>query len=268
MSLYNIVNPTSLVAGQPEDISQVLANFQAIQTILNGGIDDANIRPTAAINPSKLLGYPADPRKFLRGDSQWVDLLPFRKTTAKSVVNSVAETDLLNGEFTVAANAMGANGIVRLFANLDWANASGTTLATPPRFKVKLGAGPTVVIDTGAFAVGNLLNGNFGRTTIPIMVTIQNMGATNVQQITFATAYNLESGSVLAGYALAYVTGTGISGIMPVGTGLWFPFVSNGNGVGAIDTTAAMAVQLTVINPLASASLDVTLRSAFAEIEQ
>jgi hypothetical protein len=74
MGQYNIVNAPSMVAGQPEDISQVLANFQAIQTILNGGIDDINIRPTAAIQPAKLAGYPSDPTKFLRGDSTWSPL--------------------------------------------------------------------------------------------------------------------------------------------------------------------------------------------------
>jgi hypothetical protein len=72
MGLYNIVNQASLVAGQPEDIGQVLANFQAIQAVLNGGIDDVNIRSTAAINPSKFLGYPSDRTKWLRGDGLWL----------------------------------------------------------------------------------------------------------------------------------------------------------------------------------------------------
>lgn len=71
MGLYNIVGATSMVAGQPEDITQVVANFQAIQAILNGGIDDVNIRPTAAINPNKLAGYPTDSSKVLRGDGSW-----------------------------------------------------------------------------------------------------------------------------------------------------------------------------------------------------
>jgi hypothetical protein len=39
--------------------------------VLNGGIDDVNIRSTAAINPSKLLGYPSDPTKALFGDGLW-----------------------------------------------------------------------------------------------------------------------------------------------------------------------------------------------------
>jgi hypothetical protein len=71
MGFYNIVNAPSLVAGQPEDIAQVLANFQAIQAVLNGGIDDVNVRSTAAINPSKFLGYPSDPTQALFGDGLW-----------------------------------------------------------------------------------------------------------------------------------------------------------------------------------------------------
>src|SRR5438105_2307762 len=71
MGLYNIVNAASMVGGQPEDVSQVLANFQAIQNVLNGGIDNTNINAAAAIAPSKIAGYPADATKFLRGDATW-----------------------------------------------------------------------------------------------------------------------------------------------------------------------------------------------------
>jgi len=71
MTAYNLVNPGSMVAGQPEDISQVLANFTAIQNVLNGNVDDGNIKPGAGINPSKILGYPNDASKLLRGDGAW-----------------------------------------------------------------------------------------------------------------------------------------------------------------------------------------------------
>lgn len=71
MTAYNVVNPGSLVSGQLEDISQVLANFNAIATVLNGGIDNANINAAAAIAASKLAGYPADGAKVLKGDGTW-----------------------------------------------------------------------------------------------------------------------------------------------------------------------------------------------------
>jgi hypothetical protein len=54
MGAYNIVGASSLVAGQPEDVSQVLANFQAIQTVLNGGIDATNIAAGKVLDLSKL----------------------------------------------------------------------------------------------------------------------------------------------------------------------------------------------------------------------
>src|SRR5215471_1434909 len=71
MGAYNIVNQSNLIAGQPEDVSVVLANLQAIQAILNGGIDNSNVSAAAAIAASKLSGYPTDATKFLRGDGAW-----------------------------------------------------------------------------------------------------------------------------------------------------------------------------------------------------
>jgi|SRR5215471_13118596 len=50
MGAYNIVNATSMQAGQPEDVSQVLANFQAIAAVLNGGIDSSNITDGSIVN--------------------------------------------------------------------------------------------------------------------------------------------------------------------------------------------------------------------------
>ena len=54
MGFYNVVNASSLVSGMPEDISQVLANFNAIATVLNGGVDNTNINAAAAIDQTKL----------------------------------------------------------------------------------------------------------------------------------------------------------------------------------------------------------------------
>jgi len=71
VTAYNIVNAPSLVAGQPEDISVVLANLQAIAAVVNGNLDDTNLNAAAAIAASKLAGYPTDPLKVLRGDGSW-----------------------------------------------------------------------------------------------------------------------------------------------------------------------------------------------------
>lgn len=71
MTTYNVVSPGAMVAGQAEDISVILANLNAIATVLNGGIDNGNINAAAAIAISKLAGYPSDGTKALFGDGTW-----------------------------------------------------------------------------------------------------------------------------------------------------------------------------------------------------
>lgn len=93
MGAYNVINRASMAAGQPEDVSVILANLDAIAAVLNGGIDNSNINaaaailysklnlansiknadidPAAAIVASKLAGYPADITKSLLGDGSW-----------------------------------------------------------------------------------------------------------------------------------------------------------------------------------------------------
>jgi hypothetical protein len=51
---YNVISPATMAAGQPEDVSVILANFNAIAAILNGGFDNSNIAPAAGIVYSKL----------------------------------------------------------------------------------------------------------------------------------------------------------------------------------------------------------------------
>jgi tartrate dehydratase beta subunit/fumarate hydratase class I family protein len=43
MASYTIVNPGNLVTGQPMHIEDVLNNFQALQAVVNGGLDDSNL---------------------------------------------------------------------------------------------------------------------------------------------------------------------------------------------------------------------------------
>jgi hypothetical protein len=113
MGAYNIINASSLVAGLPEDVSQVLANFQAIATILNGGIDDSNINAAAAIAISKLKDYPTDATKFLRGDGTWVAPAP---TGIAAVGNKISD---------LPAGTAGAQALLRLMPVTY--NAGGAT---------------------------------------------------------------------------------------------------------------------------------------------
>jgi hypothetical protein len=110
MSLYNIQNPASMVAGQPEDISQVLGNFELIQQVLNGGIDDINVRATASIQPSKLANYPTDPTKFLAGDGTWKHV----PTTTAGAIASGPPASPADGDIWIASG-IDTNGTLWMF---------------------------------------------------------------------------------------------------------------------------------------------------------
>lgn len=71
MTLVTLPYRTQLAAGQPEDISMVLADFDAILAVLNGDIRNDNIASAAAIAVSKI-SNPASIAKILRGDGTWV----------------------------------------------------------------------------------------------------------------------------------------------------------------------------------------------------
>jgi len=57
--------------GDVTDASVMNGNFTAVKTVVNGGIDNANIDASAAIAISKLASYPADASKILYGDGSW-----------------------------------------------------------------------------------------------------------------------------------------------------------------------------------------------------
>jgi hypothetical protein len=104
MGSYNIVNQANLQSGQPEDVSVVLANLQAIQAVLNGGIDNSNINAAAAILASKLAGYPTDATKVLKGDGTW--LTPpgyeFAYVESQAGLSVVATTEATAQDFVSA----------------------------------------------------------------------------------------------------------------------------------------------------------------------
>jgi hypothetical protein len=50
MTTYAIVNPGNLATGQAMHVEDVLANFQAIQAVVNGGIDDSNVSGGIALS--------------------------------------------------------------------------------------------------------------------------------------------------------------------------------------------------------------------------
>lgn len=190
----------------------------------------------------------------------------YRKTTAKAVTNTVTDTDLLNGEITVAAGAMGTSSVVRLSAFGDWINNSGSNQALPV-FSLKLGATPTVVIKSPASSV-------FSSTTTTrygwsVDATIMNLGAANSQWVSFRMAISaLYTPNVAATVLSAFQVGEGnlVEGLNGNGTtGLAAATGQAGNSA-AIDTTASMNLILSVINPTATATCETKLYGAIAEI--
>lgn len=102
MGAYNVINAASMQAGSPEDVSQVLANFQALATLLNGNLDDFNIKAAAGIAASKLAGYPTDATKFLRGDATWAA----PNTALELAYAEVAATVNVTGTTVAAADVI------------------------------------------------------------------------------------------------------------------------------------------------------------------
>jgi len=71
MTFYNVIGTNQMQSGQPEDVSVVLNNFNAIAQVINGYLDDSNIVANAGLQFSKLAGYPGDSTKYARGDGVW-----------------------------------------------------------------------------------------------------------------------------------------------------------------------------------------------------
>lgn len=182
----------------------------------------------------------------------------YRKTTSKAVNTTVAATDLLNGEITIAPNFMGVNGLLRLTAIGDWLQNSGGAV-NGPRFQLVFGG--TTIFDTNA--VANAATGA-SRGGWRIVVEIFNAGVTNVQNCFFLL--NGESGigwtaSARAGFATGlgqFLGGAGASGDNTMS--------AQGYNTAAIDTTASKALVLNVINGSASASYETRLTSALVEV--
>ena len=136
-------------------------------------------------------------------DVQWIPPpVVARKTTAKQVVNTVTETDLLNGEITVGAAAMGSNGMLRLTASGDLINNTGANQALM-RLKVKLGA--TTIFDTNALPAASWA-ASASRWGWRIGVEIMNLGATNSQ---WSTLDGRLTGALLSPNLSTFTTGEG-----------------------------------------------------------
>lgn len=235
---------------------------------------DADIDPAAAIAASKLAsgipasklsGYPTNGGVFLAGDGTWKAAggTTYRKTTAKAVTNTVAETDLLNGEITIGAGVMGANSVLRLTAVGDGVFNGNSTA---PQWKLKLGA--TTLIDTGALVWQTMGTNRLGWK---LAVELFNLGATNSQWINFLLKGSADypgNGVAINSRAAGFVTGEGayLGWGNATASSKGFLYEAEGGNTGAVDTTVAQSLVFSVINGFAGASYETKLYGALVEI--
>lgn len=161
-----------------------------------------------------------------------------RKTTQKDVVNTVAETDLFDGELLLTGNTLGIGGFVLLVAGGDYLNNSGAVQTI--RLRLKLGA--TTIWDSG---VSSSFAANAARRHWALMALIANTGATNSQ---------MAMGIFHQGQPGTPTTGWGFIATQSDGTGF--------GGTAAEDTTADKALALTLVHSAANANLSMRLEKA------
>jgi hypothetical protein len=170
----------------------------------------------------------------------------YPKVTQKDVVNTVTETDLLNGEITIEAGKLVSGKILRARLLLDVLNNTGSGQAEQ-RFKVKLGG--TLLIDTGAD--WSAATFGTGATRLVEWIDLEIHGKGSSSQFARLTIK----------FANANEAATGIGDGRNLGEGV---FETNGDP--GIDMTVARLLEVTVINPVASANFSTRLQSAYAEV--
>lgn len=187
----------------------------------------------------------------------------YRKTTAKAVTNTTAETDLLNSEITIPSNTMGTTNLLRLTAWGDWVQNSGASTDLP-RLKVKLGS--SVLLDTGVSGQA-WVAASASRWGWRIVVEILETGATNSQSVTIdGSIAHLSPSPGAAVQGHAFTTGEGSTTIFGSVSSVPLRAVYLGWSSGAVDTTVSNALALTVINPTATATCETKLYGALVEI--
>lgn len=197
---------------------------------------------------------------FLRGDGAWARTplgIVYKKNTTKTVVSSTAATDLLNGEITIAANALSATGILRLTAWGSYVQGSGST-QNSLRFDLLLGG--SGILDTGVLAATSASNAQVLPWRATACIVAQN--ATNAQFAQLEVDYLAVS---VAASATLYVTGSGIHRQESALGG--YAFVrAQGYNTAAQDMTSSKSLILRITQPVSHASMSTTLNGALVEI--
>lgn len=195
-------------AGTVADAGQIDNAFDALQTLLNGGLDKNNLAAAAGILASQLAGYPDDDTKFLAGDGNWAvpstGVLAYGTRTSNvstSGITFATGADLLAADLSFTADgtsdymvevsaeqvAAGSSESPQIRLNLDTADAGYMWAQTLPSSAGAALSARTVILApsagthtvnaklvSGASAVTVTVSGGSGgaATARPILVTV------------------------------------------------------------------------------------------------
>lgn len=110
MSLYNVISRSLMQQAQPEDISVVVANLDAIAAVVNGNIDNQNFGAGQILPPSKLLPEGASDGQMLAWNTAASKFVPVTVTppVTKPPYSSTPPASPANGdEWVFPADAAG-----------------------------------------------------------------------------------------------------------------------------------------------------------------
>lgn len=242
---------------------QIRLLFANAQTIRNNGGGAGNIRTRSggdrSVSPNEIvtLNYEGAVWREVGG------VMSYRKKTSKTVVNTVTETDLLNGEVTLAAGDLGIDRVLRLSASGDWLMNNGGNAGTP-RWKLKLGA--TTIFDTSTFGAPNVVTSG-SRLGWRVEAEITNL-TSGTQWCSFKVWLGLVNSNANLIVCIPFTTGEGQQAILPNNTGTTSAvLIGEAENASAVDTTTSLALTLTVTLAVAHASVDMILKRALAVIE-
>lgn len=240
-------------------------NYTSIQSAINGGLDQNNFAAGKIFDNTKIMqGGAVTGQSLVWNGTSWVpgSNAPYRKTTAKTVNTSVAETDLLNGEITIGAGVMGTTKMARLTAWGDWKQNSGGT-SNAYRFQLVLGA--TTLFDTNAPA--SVIADGAVRGRWKLVVTIQNATSASAQVADFELQFTPGAASqLIAATSVVFTTGQGIYQNFGRTDGAIPELHAGAYNASSENTALAKALVLNVINPSASANCETVLKGALVEV--
>lgn len=200
MTSYNVVNRAAMAEDQPEDISVVLANFDAIAAVINGSIDESNFPSGKLYTLNKLKQGGATNGQYMQWNgTDWVpatiptdppfDLETLTVVTAdQDATNSTSEIDLFN--FNVPGGTLGTNNMLHLTMLGDYLH---NTLSDTVTFRVRFGA--TELYRSAAVATSQVA------TRYPLIwhVYLAADGATNAQLMKGGTEWNQGANAAAVG---------------------------------------------------------------------